>query len=324
MIVTVTLNPCIDHLMFVEKLVLHDTNRVSNVVRNPGGKGVNLSRFAHSLGAETVATGLLGGGPGAYVRQVLSFEGVAHRFVEIADETRINFCVDDCSGDPPTTFNEPGPNVTELELAQLYELLGTTAKNASWLAIGGSLPPHVPTSTVGELIAIGKVCGAKTSLDADGEALRVGLFAGPDFVKPNSREAERLLGRSVRSIRDATEAVIEIEDILNRARGPGATKPYVTLSRGEAGAVLRYDGCTYYGESPRIAVQSTVGSGDSMIAAMLWSIEMGRTPEDVLRWGIAAGTATAACAGSSLGDLDATLALLNAVSVSRDVRQAVS
>lgn len=83
MILTVTLNPSVDHALFVDKLKVNDTNRVTRCERDAGGKGVNLSRVVAELGGETVATGFLGGGPGAYISRVLKVQGVRSDFVEV-------------------------------------------------------------------------------------------------------------------------------------------------------------------------------------------------------------------------------------------------
>ena len=40
MLVSVTLNPCVDHALFVEKFTVGDTNRVMRVEKDAGGKGV--------------------------------------------------------------------------------------------------------------------------------------------------------------------------------------------------------------------------------------------------------------------------------------------
>src|SRR5687767_14387149 len=106
MILTVTLNPSVDRAVFVDRLKVNDTNRVVRTETDAGGKGVNLSRVLRELGGETVATGFLGGGTGAYICKVLDLQDVPHCFVEVSGETRTNFSVEDAEQNPPTTFNE--------------------------------------------------------------------------------------------------------------------------------------------------------------------------------------------------------------------------
>src|SRR5579862_4409581 len=171
MIITVTLNPAVDHVLFVDGLNLHDANRVVRLERDAGGKGINASRVISSLGGHSLATGLLGGATGAYVRHVLADEGVSHHFVRTASETRINFSVEDGSSLPPTCFNEPGPKVTEKDAEELVAFLSQRTRPGSWLLVAGSLPPGMPPETYLRLGKLAQTRSARFALDADGEAL---------------------------------------------------------------------------------------------------------------------------------------------------------
>ncbi|RYG85468.1 1-phosphofructokinase, partial [bacterium] len=115
MLLSVTLNPSVDHALFLTELKVGDTNRVTRTERDAGGKGINLSRVYAEMGGETIASGFLGGGTGAYVRGVLEAQGVRHDFVTTSGETRLNFSVEDESHGKPTTFNERGPEISPEE-----------------------------------------------------------------------------------------------------------------------------------------------------------------------------------------------------------------
>lgn len=58
MIVTVTLNPALDHFIFLESFERGVIQRFSQDVFAPGGKGVNVSLLLSSLGVENRALGL--------------------------------------------------------------------------------------------------------------------------------------------------------------------------------------------------------------------------------------------------------------------------
>jgi 1-phosphofructokinase family hexose kinase len=293
MIVTVTLNPCIDQTVFVDGLKLHDANRVVRFETDAGGKGVNLSRVVAELGGESVATGLLGGGPGAFVRRVLDAQGVRHEFVEIEKDTRTNFTVEDGSGEAPTSFNAKGPMVAEFEWDALVDKVRTIATGASWVTLGGSLPQGVPVDAYLTLGWIAKELGAKLALDADGEAARQGLEAKPDFIKPNKKEAGRLLGRAVESVEDAVFAAEELLQYLSEGG-------ICIVSLGAEGAVLATREETFIGKPIEIESNSTIGSGDSMVAGVLLSLVQGKPLREAFALGIAAGTATAMTDGAEI------------------------
>jgi len=136
MILTITLNPSVDHALFVDVVKLNDTNRVNRTERDAGGKGINVARVAAELGSDVLATGFLGGGPGAYIRAVLDKQGVKHDFVEVNGETRINFSVEDGSGLPPTTFNEQGPDITLGNFQDMRDHCRRMSQTAAWVCVG--------------------------------------------------------------------------------------------------------------------------------------------------------------------------------------------
>lgn len=291
MILTITLNPSVDRAIYLEKLMLHDTNRVVRTATDAGGKGINLSRVADELGAKTVATGFLGGGPGAYVRSVLDRERVRHEFVDIEGDTRINVSVEDESREPPTTFNERGPEISAAEWEELIEKCRALARPNDWACLGGSIPPGLAKDAYRTLGAMMKELGCRFLLDADGEALRLGLEAKPDLIKPNSKEAERLLGMEVKTQAQALEAARKLRD---------QTGAEVILSQGADGAVLCCAEGAFRGETPDVEAKSTIGSGDSMLGGYLWALESGLSRAEALTWGLAAGAATATTDGSEI------------------------
>jgi 1-phosphofructokinase len=304
MILTITLNPSVDHALFLEELKVGDTNRVVRTERDAGGKGVNLARVAAELGAPTMATGFLGGGPGAYVRRVLERQGVQHCFIEVNGETRINFSVEDASKSPPTTFNEQGPLVSPAELEELIAKVEELVPEVKWLAMGGSLPPGVPEDTFARLVEIGHRHGCKTVVDADGEPMKLALQARPHFIKPNDKEAERLLDRPVETLEDA---VTSARDLL---REMNIDDPVAIISRGAKGAVLATPAGVVNAIPPQVQVRSTIGSGDSLIGGMLFSLLQGSAIEEAFRWGVAAGAATATTDGSEIARRPKVLELL--------------
>lgn len=302
MIVSVTLNPCVDQVLFVAELRLHDSNRVKRVETDAGGKGVNVSRVVAELGVQGVATGLLGGQAADYIQAVLHKSGVHHDFVPISGSTRTNVSLEDASGRAPTTFNAVGPEISQAEWGALQAKVADLAKGAKWVTMGGSLPPGVPTNAYGLLANIARDQGAKVVIDADGEALRQALPAKPDLIKPNRAEAERLLGRAIRGVRDALEA---IHDIANLA--PGAT---VVLSLGAQGAIMAANGQVIRGYPIEVVSKSTIGSGDSMIAGILCGLVQGQSLDRAFGMGIAAGAATAMTDGTAIGNRSDIMALL--------------
>lgn len=310
MVLSLTLNPCVDQVLVIDGLKPHDTNRVVRLEEDAGGKGVNLSRVVAELGGDTVASGFLGGNAGLLIRGVLAEQGVRNSFIEVGESTRTNVSVEDGSGKPPTTFNARGPEISPEELHRLLGWFEELCPQARWVAVGGSLPPGVPKDVFKRLIEVGHAAGAKVLLDADGEAQKHGLEARPDMVKPNADECARLLGRPIETDEEALAAVDELYERI------GGGEKIALVSRGKHGAVMRCAEGRFLGISPTVESKSTIGSGDSLLGAFLWALEAGKSPSVAFRWGLAAGAATATTDGSCIAKRVTVESLFDAATVS--------
>lgn len=309
MILTVTLNPSVDRLIYIKQLVAHDTNRILKIEEDIGGKGVNVARVLKRLDVPVTATGFLGGRTGRYIQHELQEqEGIACDFVWVQGDTRINLAIQEEDGSPPTCLNERGPQVSAEELQELLDRVVLLSREADFVSLGGSLPPGVPTDVYATLARIAQDGGAKVVLDADGEPLVQGLTAQPFLIKPNETETERLLGRPVDTIEDAVHAAMELHHQGTQV---------VIVSIGEKGAAVACtEGC-WYAIPPKVKAVSTIGSGDSMIAGFLSVLVRGGGVEDAIRWGTAAGAATAMTDGSDIGTAEQIRDLLPRVEVKR-------
>lgn len=261
-ITTVTLNPSFDRTIHVPGFRAGALNRAAGFRLDPGGKGINVSKVCKVLGHETVALGFLGGPAGDRLAGLLHDEQIPADFISISGETRTNLKIIDPDTGEETEINEPGPVVAKEEIEQLVDRIREWLPRTKVLVLSGSVPPGVPDDIYARIIqeAGGQV---KIILDAPGEALRAGLAARPYLVKPNLDEARWLLGRPVDSVEDAAAGAREI-------RRMGAEVAVISL--GPKGAVIAsLDGCAWI-MAPPVAVKSTVGAGDAMVAALAVSL----------------------------------------------------
>lgn len=312
MILSVTLNPCVDRAMFFDKIVLNDTNRAIRTERDAGGKGVNVSRIIARLGGRTTACGFIGGGTGDVVTKKLGADGVTVAFTIIEGETRENISIEDASVKAPTTFNDPGPIILPSEAERFLEDLVGLLGVASWITIGGSNPRGLPESYIREIIGRAKSLGVKVSVDADGAVLKEAIAEKPQFVKPNRREAERLLGRELLTTDSVVLASRDVLELLD----PGEHS-FCVISLGESGAVLSSRQGTFVGGCADVEVRSTVGCGDSLVGGVLWALEEGLDYREALCWGIAAGAATAASDGNDIGTAEVARAVYETISIEK-------
>ena len=296
-IITVTLNPCMDKTVEVAGFAAGKTNRVLTSRTDVGGKGVNVARALLGCGEPFLATGLAAGTNGRRLTDTLSQMGVPCAFQEAVGETRVNLKIIDTNSGEMTELNERG-----FEAGSAYSAFLDTLREylpgTQVLTLSGSLPPDLGASVYRDLTALADSYGVRVILDADGEALRKGVEAKPFAIKPNIAEFRALAGEDVQTIAQIVSAARRLA-----AKGIGL----VAVSCGADGAVfVRGDRALRTVPFP-IEVGSAAAAGDSMVAALAWSIARDLPLDATARLMTAAGTCTASLPGTQVAPLSEAL-----------------
>jgi len=307
LIVTLTINPTIDRVVSVDRLAFEDRAYINSTRESAGGRGINASSVIHSFGGQTLAILICGGPAGDRLREHLTKDGLPIEAVPVEHEIRTNLTITDKHG-LTVNLNEAGPALSKAEVARVEKTIKSTLDRADWLMICGSMPPGVPSSLYGSLVAAARKKKVKTLLHADGEALRQGIEERPTVVTPNQQEAERLLGRTLLTRTHYLEAAERI-----RTMGPES----VALSLGSRGAVGAFKEGLYEALPPRVDAVCPIGAGDALSAAYTWSMERKNNPVEALRWGVAAGTASARIPGMTFASLDQTKEIYKQIELRR-------
>lgn len=307
LILTLTLNPAIDRNVTVDKLVFDDRAYILNSHESAGGRGLNASCVVHSFGMETVAVAVSGGRAGKRLEELLTGGcSFTPEIVRVKNEIRTNFTIADRSG-LAVKLNEKGPELSAAELLKVEKAVKSHLKRARWLLLCGSLPPGVPADFYARLVNRANRDGVPVLVDADGESLEAAMAERPSVVTPNQQETERLLDRALITRNHFMEAV-------ERVRAMGARA--VVLSLGARGAVAaRENGRSIEVVPPRVEALCPIGAGDALAAAFTWAMAMKDDFEDAVRWGVAAGTASARLPGVSFASLDQTRQVYDRVEV---------
>lgn len=233
MILVVTPNPAVNVTYRVAEQRIGETQRVLEVQRRPGGKGLNVGRVLAATGMPTHAVLPLGGDGGRWIAHALDDLGLVHTDVAVRGETRTTVTVvDDLAH--PTMFGEPGPVLSPDEwdtvTAAVETLLdgdaGRTAGTAgappaAALVVSGSLPRDSDPAVVARWVTAARHRGVLSVVDCSGTALLAAASAGATVCKPNREE-----------LLEATGTDDERSGAL-RLLGLGAT--VVVVSRGSDG-----------------------------------------------------------------------------------------
>ncbi|EOB5442416.1 hexose kinase [Yersinia enterocolitica] len=283
MILTVTMNPSVDISYPLEKLELDTVNRVADVRKEAGGKGLNVSRVIKLSGEDVLATGLVGGILGNYIVSHLDEVDIKHNFYRIARESRN--CIAILHEGLQTEILESGPLITEQEQELFIKHFSGLLDISDTVTLSGSLPEGVPKNFYQTLIHISRNKNKKVLLDCSGECLKKAT-TGPDLpylIKPNKQELEQLTGLSL--VPDSLESFVNIISSSNTLQ----EIPWIVVSLGKHGAFARVEGCYYSIKIPEIYVINAVGSGDSTIAGLAIGINNHETPENTLKRAMAFG-----------------------------------
>ena len=306
MIYTVTLNPALDKTVTVPGLTVDEVNRIVEVREDPGGKGINVSKVIAKLGGKSCALALLGGTVGEKIKGMLERDGIDVWAFEVQGETRTNLKVVDPKLDTHTDINEPGPEITIATLDEMLEALVASISRGDIVVLSGSLPKGAPVATYAAWTRACAKAGAKVFLDADGSALSHGLGARPYLAKPNDAELSRLCGHELNDVDDIAEEALRI---VNGGVGR------VVVSMGGAGAVIADENHVLLAHSPKVPVGSTVGAGDSVVAALAYAEEQGMGLADAARLAMATGAANVMQSGTQAAERAQVDALLDRVSI---------
>jgi 1-phosphofructokinase family hexose kinase len=307
LIITLTINPTIDRVISVDHLAFEDRAYINSTRESAGGRGINASAVIHCFGGETLAVLISGGEAGKRLEEHLRADGLAFQTVPVEREIRTNLTITDRHG-LTVNLNEKGPELSKAEVECVERTVKELLNRASWLMVCGSVPPGVPSTLYGRLIAAARKKKVKTLLHADGESLRIGIEERPTVATPNQQEAERLLGRNLLTRTHYLEAAERI-----RSMGPESA----VLSLGSRGAVGAFRDGLMEALPPRIDAVCPIGSGDALSAAYAWSMVRKNNGLEALRWGVAAGTASARLAGMNFANLQQTQEMLKHVEVRR-------
>ncbi|HEY3733649.1 MAG TPA: PfkB family carbohydrate kinase [Streptosporangiaceae bacterium] len=124
-ILVVALNAALDITHELERVDWSGVNRPGAVLTRPGGKGLNVARTLHVLGAEVLVTGLLGGRTGHAVAAALAETGLAESGLAEARPTAATLAESGAT-EPGATANVATANVATANV--------TVATAFTWIA----------------------------------------------------------------------------------------------------------------------------------------------------------------------------------------------
>ena len=266
-----------------------------DVHMHPAGQGVWVARMAAELGSHPILCGFIGGETGTVLRPLLDTLDAELRLVH-TDSSAGTYVVDRRSGERETVATAWSDPPSRHEIDDLFSVTVAAALESEVLVLCGPVPPEaLPLEIYGNLVADAKAGGTKTIVDLSPPRLNSALEGGPDFVKLDDWQlGEFLEGPAVEpeQIREGARRVLDA--------GAGC----VMVTRGGDPALVMTGDKTWELIPPRFSRGASEGSGDSMVGALAAALARGKSIEEALRWGAAAGATNFLRHGLGTGSRD--------------------
>ncbi|MED3564232.1 tagatose-6-phosphate kinase [Bacillus xiapuensis] len=309
MILAVTMNPSVDISYLIQDFNLDDVNRVENARKTAGGKGLNVARVVNQLGEDVLATGVLGGTIGDYIKQELNKSGIKNEFFRINQESRN--CIAILHAGMQTEILESGPTLSandgEAFLRKYKELLS----KASLVTISGSLPKGLGSDFYLKMVEMGREKGIPVIVDTSGESLKQVLThtVKPFAIKPNIHELFQLFGMEL------SRNIGNLKQLLASELFHGIE--WIVVSMGAEGAFVKQGEEYYQVHIPKIDVVNPVGSGDATVAGLAVALKHKQAVPTVLKTAMTTGILNTMEVGTGYINLDKFSSIFELIEVSK-------
>jgi 1-phosphofructokinase len=294
-VITVTLNPALDLTGSLSKLSVGKVNLINASDFHPAGKGINVAKVLSNLGAKVTVTGLLGENNQQPFIDLFSEINAKDEFIRVAGNTRINVKIAERSGQM-TDLNFPGIIVTEDNINALEARLFSLALSHDIFIIAGSLPQGLSSEKCAYWIRELQKRGKKVFFDSSNQSLIDGVNSNPYLIKPNDEELSTLLDTRLTNKNDIQQAAEKLQQ---------TTCENVVISMGEQGVIWCNKEGTLQSTPPSVTAISTVGAGDTLVAALCWGMLNQWSKSKTLKFATALSAQAVTQVGVGVTDLNA-------------------
>ncbi|MGI5174144.1 1-phosphofructokinase family hexose kinase [Treponema sp. OMZ 840] len=284
MIGTLTLNPCIDVTLEINKFTYGGMNRVITERKDVSGKGINVSAALLQNGIDTKTCGFIYADDKEFFLKALKDRGITYEGIEVPGTVRENIKIWDTDSNITTEVNQSGKFVAETYQKQFLTFFSDFIDNLSLTVLSGSLPKGVDTGFYKILIEQAHKKNIPCILDAEGECLLKGLQAHPLLIKPNKYEFMTAFSPSD----DSEKSIIQKSHELIHS----GYVQYICITLGKDGAMLVDKESAFVCRSLDIPLRCTQGAGDSVVAGICAAYKKNAHTSEMLRLGCAMAHAT--------------------------------
>lgn len=285
MIATLTGNPSIDYLVYVDSFKEGALNRTTKEEILPGGKGINVAWMLKNLGIDCMAYGFQAGSSGQMLDQLLCERSLPHDLIKVDKGfTRINVKL---KSGGESEINGRGPIVSSTALKELEKKLSFLS-TGDYLVLSGSLPRNASSRLYADIISRLSP-EVRVVVDTEGDALSACLPLKPFLIKPNKAELSSYFKCTLPS---GLKGEIEMVALAHKLQDEGAQNVLISLG-GDGAILLDSLGIVHIAHAVHGAIMNSVGAGDAMVAGFLYGYLSSHSYWKALSYAVAAGSASA-------------------------------
>ena len=285
---TITLNPAIDRILYLDTYKPEVTNRLKETVDGLGGKGTHVSINLSQMGVPNQALGIVYGNTGRRIMELLDQDGIDVHFQHFPDqESRANYLIVEDSG-KCTCLSAKGIPLTTADIDNFIAYIDPEIGNGDYLVFSGDASNCPDPWVYNHIMKAFSDRNLKVFMDASGETLKKCIEEKPFLIKPNTDELSYLCGQPMEIPEDVQKGIESLQHWQI---------PVIAVSMGAEGSIVCVEGTMYRVISPQVHVNNTIGCGDCFLAGLIYGIWNNLPVEEMLAH---AAAVSSACAESVL------------------------
>lgn len=283
MILVHSFNSSIDITYQIDHLNIGQVHRPNTVIKNAGGKGINVAKVLNQLKENVLLMGYIAGNNGKTIKTKLEEITLSNEFIETDGESRICIAIND--GVHQTEILESGPLIKKVYQKEYIHKL-KRKQHCNVQVISGSTPiledatPLEHTHTI-----LNSIESNYNIVDVRASELQQLLqYDEVHCIKPNETEFDELIGFTCEHLEQRI-------DVLKH--NPLFQNKDVFLTLGGNGALIKRNNHLYRAHIPNMQIVNPVGSGDSTVAGIAYGIENLFDDEMMIKFAMACGISNA-------------------------------
>lgn len=285
MILCLCPNPSIDKYVWVNDIQTRKVNRVIKEKSFAGGKGIHVAMGIHELGEEVSILGFWGETNGKWIKDLCENTGIKCFGPEIKgwNRTCLTFKSDGKYNETEILGN--GPYIKEKEYMSFVTDYKRLMNESDYVEMSGSWPESFNSADYSVFLELAKKKNKITFVDCSGDLLQSALDFYPDTIHISYQE-----GQSFYREKDSIEQITG--KLLKNCR-------QAVVTNGKKGLNMHVNNELIHALARVENVISEVGSGDSLVAGLVFARVKSYSVEDTARLAAACGAAN--CIREDLG-----------------------